>query len=388
MDRSESTCIALDIPPSQVLADGRPSPSLEDGKAVIIPYADNLTVCGTDKNTVQQTKDKVVRHLRSVGFRVHEEEDAFSVAQALGFILDGERGAIPLKRHKLRLVLLWLSTRPKVSGKAIERVVGHAIHLFMLRRAFLSIFRAVYDFKMAHYKHPSRLWRSAAKECRWAAAMLLVCRSDLRMPWSSSATVSDACLSGTAVSMLPSNSIATQQIGKCREMWRFKSRDPLCRARDAVVKLDPFSDLASVKPVAGVKEDPFQINNEFEHVPQSFACSEGWINQFATRVRFPEHITLLEARGTLQAIRHKLRTSRHFGQKHLHLGDNLGMTLAYDRGRAKSIPLLMCCRKAASYSIAGNCQVAHRWVPSESKAADGPSKLLGPRSVDGARKFS
>ena len=271
-------------------------------------------------------------------------------------------------------MLLWLATRPKVSGKAVERIIGHCVHIFMLRREFLSVFRAVYDFKLAHYKHPSRLWRSAAKEFRWAAALLLVCNSNLERPWSDTATASDASLSGTAVSMLRSSSETTQAIGVCREMWRFKSKDPLNRARDAVLKLDPFADVLSVKPILGEKSDPFQINSEFEHVPQSFACDSGWTTQFATRMRHPEHITLLEARGSLQAIRHKLRSSKNFGLKHLHLGDNLGMTLAFDRGRAKSVPLLMCCRRAAAYCVAGQCSFIHRWIPSEWNPADGPSR--------------
>ena len=330
-------CVALCIPPSQVLADGRPPPSLIEGEPVIIPYADNLNVCGVDQHRVQESKNKVVQQLRSVGFRIHEEEDASPVAQALGFILDGERGEvrpIPLKRDKLRLVLLWLGSRPKVCGKSLERVIGHSIHLFMLRRELLSIFRAVYDFKVARYNSPVRLWESAAKECRWAAAMLLVCRSNLQQPWCGDVTASDACLSGTAVSMLHSQPGDCQKIGVCREMWRFKSKEPLHRARDAVLKLDPFSDASTVKPILQEKEDPFQIHDEFQHVPEQLACSDEWVTQFATHMQHPEHVTLLEARGTMQAIRHKLRTSKNFGMRHLHLGDNLGMVLAYDRGRA------------------------------------------------------
>ena len=209
-------CVALDISPSQVLVDGRPPPPLSSGEPVVIPYADNLNVCGIDSRKVQSAKDKVVQQLRSVGFRVHEEEDASTVVQALGFILDGERGEvrpIPKKRDKLRLVLLWLATRPRITGRAIERVIGHTIHMFMLRRELLSIFRTVYDFKTAHYKKPVKLWASAARECKWAAAMLLVCKSDLRLPWSGDITVSDACLTGTAVATLHSDPNTAQEIG-------------------------------------------------------------------------------------------------------------------------------------------------------------------------------
>ena len=149
------------------------------------------------------------------------------MVQALGFVL-GEKGEvrpIEVKREKLRLTLHWLSTRPRVSGKVVERVIGHCIHMFTLRREMLSMFRSVYDFKVAHYKHSYRLWKSAAQEFQWAAALLLMCYSDLKKPWCSQATVSDACLSGTAVASLQSSSEDSRAIGQCREMWRFKSQD-------------------------------------------------------------------------------------------------------------------------------------------------------------------
>ena len=369
--------LALNIGPEQVLVDGRPPPSLQSGLPVLIPYADNMNICGIDKQAVQVAKDKVVTQLRKMKFRVHEEQDATPVVQALGFEIDGLRGEvrpIPYKREKLRTTLLWLSTRPRVSGAAVERVIGHCIHMFMVRREFLSVFRSVYDFKQAHYKNPYKLWRSAAQEFRWAAALLLVCKSDLQRPWCAQATASDACLSGTAVASLNSTAETVREIGQCRELWRFKSKDPLNRARDTILKLDPFRDVNTVKPVNGSFEDPFQLNLEFRHVPQEFACSDKWSTQFSSRMTFPEHITLLEGRATIQAIRHKLRTSRNFGLKHLHCGDNLGMVLAFDRGRAKAVPLLICCRKAAANSVAGNCSFTHRWVPSEWNSADGASR--------------
>ena len=164
--------IGAGISHEQVLVDGRPPPMLDDGKSIVIPYADNLNVIGINKQDVQNIKDKAVARLRQVGFRVHEEEDASATAKALGFIIDGDQlrvHPVPEKRDKVISVLRWLSQRPKVTGKCIERIVGHCIHFFMLKRELLSIFRSVYDFKTAHYSSPSRLWRTAADECRWAA---------------------------------------------------------------------------------------------------------------------------------------------------------------------------------------------------------------------------
>ena len=157
-------------------------------------------------------------------------------------------------------------------------------------------------------------------------------------------------------------------------LWRFKAADPLSRAREAVLGLDPFADFESVKPNKQEKSDPFQLNLDFEHVPADLACSPHWRNLFAARMTLKEHITILEGRATVQAVRHKLRSSLNFGCKHVHFGDNLGMVLAFDRGRAKSVPLLICCRRVLAYSIAGDSSFIHRWVPSEHNAADGPSR--------------
>ena len=368
--------IGAGISHEQVLVDGRPPPMLDDGKSIVIPYADNLNVIGINKQDVQNIKDKAVARLRQVGFRVHEEEDASTTAKALGFIIDGDQlrvHPVPEKRDKVISVLRWLSQRPKVTGKCIERIVGHCIHFFMLKRELLSIFRSVYDFKTAHYSSPSRLWRTAADECRWAADLLWICESDLAKEWSGHATVSDACLTGTATCALNLNSLQAHSIGANRELWRYKGSTISIKARDVVQKLDPFCDVRTVFD-PGLVNDPFQLNSEFQNVPYHISCSDEWKFQFSSRMKMKEHITILEGRATVQSIRHKCRSSQHFNKHHIHFGDNLGMVLAFDRGRAKSIPLLLCCRRAAAFSIACGCQFHHRWVPSEWNAADGPSR--------------
>ena len=362
--------------PEQILADGRPVPSLSSGVPIIVPYADNLNVIGTDKIAVQVTKDAAVARLREVGFRVHEEVDATLKAKALGFFIDGTHGIIhakPEKRDKIISVLRWLGSRPRVSGKALERIIGHCIHIMMLRREFLSVFRSVYDFKTATYHRPTKLWRTAADECRWAADLLFICQSELWKPWDNVLTVSDACLSGTAVCSLHTPDGTAHSLGQQRELWRYRSVQPASRAREFVQKLDPFRDVETVLDLSSGL-DPFQLNAEFQNVPCDLANSPDWKPQFSCRMHKKEHITLLEGRATIQAIRHLARSSGNFGKRHVHLGDNLGMVLAFDRGRAKVFPLLVCCRRAAAYGVAMGCQFFHRWIPSEWNAADGPSR--------------
>jgi hypothetical protein len=100
-------------------------------------------VAGTSAEKVQEVKDKVVDRLRQLGFRVHEEIDAQHTCQSLGFLIDGVNGMIspiPERLDKICKVFAWLSRGPKVTGKAVERILGHAVHICLLRRELLSIF--------------------------------------------------------------------------------------------------------------------------------------------------------------------------------------------------------------------------------------------------------
>ncbi|CAE8610344.1 unnamed protein product, partial [Polarella glacialis] len=166
----------------KVLVDGAPPPDLASGEPMMIPYADNLNVTGTCKEKVQRAKDGAVKRLRDCGFLVREEMDACDMVQSLGFTVDGKTGEVRPVAEKLQKVIRAferMSHRPRVTGKAVEKLLGHAVH-FMMRRELLSIFRSLYDFVHSSYSKRQRLWASAAKEASWAASLLLICSADLR----------------------------------------------------------------------------------------------------------------------------------------------------------------------------------------------------------------
>lgn len=114
----------------------------------------------------------------------------------------------------------------------------------------------------------------------------------------------------------------------------------------------------------------FQLNLDFKEVPISLLHIEDWTIDFSARMSMPEHITLLEGRRVVQALRHKARGSNNLGRRHIHLNNNLGMTLAFDRGRAKNKALLFQCRRSAALAIATNCEFHFRWIASEFNVAD------------------
>lgn len=362
----------------RVLVDGKACPDLRNGQVVLLPYADNLNVAGTDKRLVQEAKDGAVRRLREVGLIVHEELDACDVAQSLGFVIDGAIGRVspvPDRLHRVQLALKWLSTRPKVSGKSIQRLVGHAVHFMMLRRELLSILRHLYDFIEYAGDRRCRLWTGAAREARWLSHLLTLCSADLRKQWSSVLTVSDASLSGIAVCSRDDVDNISPNIGSQRESWRYKGRNPASRPRHQTVERgDPFEDPDTVKPINFQHEDPFELNENFSEVPQECMADDKWKLNFAQHMSLSEPITILEGRGVVAALRHKFRSTHHFHCRHLRFGDNLGMVLAVDKGRSSSMGLLRICRRIACLLLATSSSLSCRWVPSEWNVADGGSR--------------
>ena len=278
----------------------------------------------------------------------------------------------------------WLSRRPRITGKAVEKLLGHAVHFMMLKRELLSCFRSLYDFVQAKYVSRTRLWQSTAREAAWASHLLLVCHANLRRPWDDQVTASDASLSGIAVCTRQAHAEEVARLARVKETWRFKARDfvpPRETALKTVELCDPFEDPNTVKPIHLLPEDPFTFNLNFEEIPQSFMEPQEWCDTFSSPMRIAEPITILEARGVIAAVRHKCRAVRSFGKRHLHLNDNLANVLCLEKGRSSSFSMLRACRRLCALLVAANCSVHHRWVPSELNPADHAS-----RQWEGERK--
>ena len=370
--------LASGLPSDRIMTDRRPVPSLDTDEPFVLPYADNLNVGGTNKDRVQEVKDKVVEHLRRIGFKVHEELDATTTCHSLGYLIDGQLGVvqpIPEKLRKVQLCFDWLARRPFVSGKAIEKILGHGVHFMLIRREILSLFRNLYDFAQRHRNGAGRLWRSAARESKWASILLRLCVTDLRRSWDSTVTASDASLSGIAICSREADQPTIHRLGSQKEGWRFCSYNPCSKPRENTVKKpDVFSDPSTVKPLSEIHHDPFCFNDEFEEIDMNFMNPEHWQLRYSVRMKIPEHITLLEGRGIVSALRHKLRSLSSFGKRHLHLGDNLASILIAEKGRASSYEMLRVSRRIACLLLAANCTLTSRWIPSEWNVADHGSR--------------
>ena len=145
-------------------------------------------------------------HLECAGFEVHEVECASLKTISLGYCVDGARWTVGGERRRVEIVraaFFQLSRRPRIKGRAIEKLLGHAIHLLLPRRDLLALPRALYDFIHMHYDRPVRLWRSAAIECSHIATLLPIAFARLDRPLCHEAFMYDACLTGVAVAASP-----------------------------------------------------------------------------------------------------------------------------------------------------------------------------------------
>lgn len=360
----------------------------------MLAYADNLNVVGTDCEAVQRAKDSAVAHLRSLGFVIHEELDATSSANSLGFFIDGVAGRvspIPQKVSKVIAALRWLQRRPRITGKFIEKIIGHCVHFFLLRRELLSVFRRLYQFVQDSYLKRQRLWRSAATEAGWAASLLSISFADLRREWNPTLIATDASLSGIAVSSCCSTTSQVSTIGKVKENWRFKVKAPIAPRKKTVQHvdvsqgLDPFLDVETVKPVTRLREDLFELDEFFPEIPETLMATENWKLQFAAQMKIREAITILEMRGILAGLRHNLRSRENFGKRHVVLNDNLAAVLCTSKGRSSVFPMLRGCRRLCALLVATNSALTVRWVPSEWNPADHGSRLWEPWRVASRR---
>ena len=116
-------------------------------------YVDNFAALALQPAQANSWMISVQARLTELGLPVHEVEDATPETNLLVWQIYGARGVIPLtceRGWKLRLALLEIVRRGRASGRDIERLVGHATFVTLLRREVLSVFASVYTLSRRH----------------------------------------------------------------------------------------------------------------------------------------------------------------------------------------------------------------------------------------------
>lgn len=75
-----------------------------------------------------------------------------------------------------------LDEQKALAGFEMERLLGHAVSLLMLRREGLCMFSAVYRFVQDSYEKRQPMWASCCVELEWLWALMPLLVADTRRP--------------------------------------------------------------------------------------------------------------------------------------------------------------------------------------------------------------
>ena len=377
----QSTLHSLSIPRDRLFLDARPVPQLHDKQIGSMPYCDNVRVLGKDGDAVERGRTRACQDLRDMGFSIHEEQPATTHMQTLGGIVDGELGLVHLSSERMWNLILAFEyvgrTNKHFSSDSIQRLLSHAMFLCVLCRPGMSIFRSLYDF--AGKGLPKcRVWDSARRECCIFSDIIPMLVGNLRRPWSTRVTCSDASPSGYGIveRELPTETV--RALGRWNERWRFK-RLPVSEwhPRDRALGLSSIFDIETAKRPGLILEQSHEYmeDESSEEVPYGIMDPGAWQTaKIGLWIDTSEHITLKEGRAFVLSLRRLSRDKNQRGRRCCMLVDNLALAMCISKGRAHNYHMLRVCQQYSAIALATDMHVRVRWVPSEVNPADGPSR--------------
>ena len=369
---------SLSISEQDLFLDGRPPPHISSSGIYSMPYCDNIHSISSDKSSCNEGKQKIVSELAGQGFTIHEEEDASTLFNTLGGVVDGDSGRVGMtSRRAWDLIYAFeYVAEHVVSREVVQKLLGHAMFFSTINRGGMSVFRRLYDF-VEHCRVPRRLTSQERQECLVFAGLIPLLFADLRKQWSNTLFCTDASPDGYGVCCREVERSTAESLGRWNERWRFKRLGPEEWApRRRALGRDPLVEGITVVG-DDVEYDSIEqvgLNEDFPEVPLDVVDSSHWRTVLMGKWRQKEAITVNEGRALVLCLRRLCRSSRSRGLKHVVLVDSFSLALAVHKGRARSFDILRITQQVAALSIAGGFSVRLRWIASEHNVADGPSR--------------
>ena len=352
-----------------------------------IEYVDNFIVLGTSKAQVDEVAAAGVKALRDKGLVVHEEESSHGKIKVLGWEFEDTK-LRPLSHRvwRVKLAMERLLEVGRVSGRQLEKVVGHASFICLGRREGLSVFGETYTFIHRHYWSPHRIWSSVRRELQIFCGILPLLWRDLSSPWCAEVTATDASTwgLGATTAVFPQHEV--KDLGSFSERWRFEHesyRKPRASTMGAAVcgegeESEVFNWAATnehnpsnLEPISFFAKK--SIDKKFRNLTLDTVLKP-WKVVGRYKWKRQEPMPVLEGRAALYAVKHALRDVNHFHKRHLLLSDSISAVCALDRGRGKSFRLRRVTQQVAALSLCSGCSFHYRWLPSEWNPSDAPSR--------------
>ncbi|CAK0860257.1 unnamed protein product, partial [Prorocentrum cordatum] len=326
------------------LADrGRPpvfGPSVSKGHVSHCVYVDNLGVASTDEPIVTDAIAQLVEGLDQRGLLLHGSSAGTEALNGL------------LRRRRL-------------TGWAVEVLVGHCAFAGLLSRGTLSVFHAVYAFMRASNAEPRMLWLEARQELETFRGLLIFLESDWTLQWNDLVVATDSSLEAGAVSTTRWPRSLVAEAGRVQERARF--REPAAVEADGAAGGAPAARRGARKAAleaAGFWRDAdgewrlaegaidsdeqaaaWEADPSFPEVPAAGLASSRWRTKQVQRWRFEEGILIQGARALVMGVRRIAQSVFGAACRQLILSDNMSVVLSFNRSRAKEFALLVQVRR-------------------------------------------
>ncbi|CAK0891104.1 unnamed protein product [Prorocentrum cordatum] len=350
-------------------------------------YVDNLGVASTDQPIVTDAIAQLVEGFDQRGLLLHGSSVGTEV-ETLGAEVSGAlwRTRVAQKRFWLiRQALNGLLRRRRLTGWAVEVLVGHCTFAGLLSRGTLSVFHAVYAFMRKSYAEPSVLWHEARKELETFRGLLIFLESDWALQWNDLVVATDSSLEAGAVATTRWPRSLVAEVGRAQERARF--RGPAAAETDgaagaALEAAGFWRDADGEWRLAeGVVDDDeqaaaWEAGPSFPEVHAAGLASSRWRTEQVQRWRFGEGILTEEARALVIGVRRVAQSAFGAACRQLILSDNMSVVVSFNRSRAKEFALLVQVRRFQAYCLARNLKVSVRWVLSELNPADYGSRVF------------
>ena len=300
---------------------------------------------------------------------VHEVEECESETRVLGWEYESRglfrpsRGRVWRARRAIREIV----RRGRASGQQLERLVRHMTFISLGRREVLSVFAEIYTFIRKHYAVETPLWKSVRRELQiWDGICPLIVQN-LQTPWSEKILSVDASEWGLGVCEADTSSTSNRELGSFSERWRFRE------SKSSLARNFAFMEDEKIRGVIDLdgafEEDEVEVFGHFSSVGYDIV-DRPWSVVGRYQWRKQESMPVLEARSTLHAVKHILRSSGRHRQKHVVLTDSMTAALAFSKGRAKTQLLRNVVQRVSALCLSTGSTVFLRWIPS----SDSPSR--------------